>query len=129
MEEMLRLAAVAVAGVLCAAVLRRGAPELALLVLLAAGVWIFTRLLGALEEALALLERLARAARLESGVVEPVVKTVGLSIVTRVTGEVCRAAGESGMAAFVELAGTVLALAAALPLVETVVEMILQLLG
>lgn len=128
MQALLKVAAVAVVGVLCAAVLRRGAPEFALLVLLAAGVWIFTALAGALESVVDMLSSLTRLARLDAAVVEPVVKTVGLSIVTRVTGEVCRAAGEGGMAAFVEVAGTVLALVAALPLVEAVLEMIVGML-
>jgi stage III sporulation protein AD len=49
-----------------------------------------------------------------------VVKTVALSILTRLTAEVCRSSGERGVAAFVETAGTALALAVALPLVRAV---------
>ena len=55
--------------------------------------------------------------------VEPVFKTVVLSILTKLTSEVCRSAGEGGLAAGVETAGTVLALAAALPLVGGVMEL------
>ena len=40
----------------------------------------------------------------------------------------CRSAGEGGIASFVETAGTVLALAAALPLVRGVVEMMAEML-
>ena len=43
--------------------------------------------------------------------------------------EVCRAAGEGGAAAFVEVAGTILALAVALPLAEGVLTMMAELLG
>ena len=43
--------------------------------------------------------------------------------------EVCRAAGEGGAAAFVEVAGTILALAVALPLAEGVRTMMAELLG
>jgi len=129
MEQLLKIAAVAVAGVMCASVLRRAAPEFALPVLLCAGVWILAALAGALERVVDMLSRLARLAQLDQAVVEPVIKTVGLSIITRVTGEICRSAGESGVAAFVEVAGTVLALAACLPLVEAVAEMIASMLG
>ena len=97
-ELMGKAAAVAVTAALCGAVLRRGAPELALL------------------------------AGLDRGVVEPVLKTVVLSVVTRLTSEACRSAGEGGIASFVETAGTVLALAAALPLVRGVVEMMAEML-
>ena len=51
------------------------------------------------------------------------------AILAKVTGEVCRAAGEGGAAAFVEVAGTILALAVALPLAEGVLTMMAELLG
>ena len=60
---------------------------------------------------------------------EPVVKTVALSILTKLTVEICRSAGEGGVAAFVETAGTALALLAALPLVRAVAQLMGELLG
>ena len=59
---------------------------------------------------------------------EPVVKTVAVSILTRVTAEVCRSAGESGTAAFVETAGTLLALLVALPLIRAVTVLMAEML-
>ncbi len=59
----------------------------------------------------------------EDWLVEPVFKTVILSILTRLTAEVCKSAGESSVAAFVETAGTILALAVSLPLVGGVLKM------
>ena len=125
-ELMGKAAAVAVTAALCGAVLRRGAPELALLLSLAAGVWILLAAWDGLRETARLMEELALLAGLDRGVVEPVLKTVVLSVVTRLPSEVCRSAGE----AFVgESAGSVLALAAALPLgrgvVETMAEMLI----
>ena len=114
----MQIAALAVTAVLCAAVIRRGAPEAALM--LAAGA------LGSVVEAIG---RLAGRAGLDSTLVEPVLKTAAISILTKVTGEVCRAAGEGGAAAFVEVAGTILALAVALPLAEGVLTMMAELLG
>lgn len=128
MEQMVKVAALAAAGALCACVLRRGAGELALVVVLATGACLLLAVGAALESVVDMLARLTRLAGLDSALVEPVVKTVGLSILTRVTGELCRGAGESGIAAFVEVAGTVLALAVALPLVEAVVDMVVGLL-
>ena len=123
MELMLKGAAVAVAAALCAGVVRRGAPEIALVVTLSAGVWLLLSLSVSLRALAALMEELSRLAGLDREVVEPVFKTVVLSILTKLTSEVCRSAGESGLAAGVETAGTVLALAAALPLVGGVMEL------
>ena len=55
-------------------------------------------------------------------------KTVALSILTRLTAEVCRSSGEGGLAAFVETAGTILALGAALPLARAVTVLLAEML-
>lgn len=128
MDTLFQIAAVAVTAVLLSSVLRRSASEFAILALLAAGLWVIVSIWSALEEVVDMLAQLACLARLDAQVIGPVLKTVALSILTRVTGEMCRAAGEGGMAAFVEVAGTVLALAEALPLCRAVVEMISELL-
>ena len=123
----MQIAALAVTAVLCAAVIRRGAPEAALV--LAAGCWMLMLAAGALGSVVEAIGRLAGRAGLDSTLVEPVLKTAAISILTKVTGEVCRAAGEGGAAAFVEVAGTILALAVALPLAEGVLTMMAELLG
>lgn len=71
---------------------------------------------------------LIRQAGISEVLLEPVVKTVALSILTKVTGEICRSAGEGGLAAFIETAGTVIALVAALPLVGAVAQLMGELL-
>lgn len=129
MELLLKIAAGAVTAALCAAVLRRNGTEFTLLIMLAAGVWVLMMAAGALGEVITILSRLTRLSKLDIHVIEPVVKVVGLSVVTKVSGEICRAAGEGGIAACVETAGTFLALAAALPLVGAVVEMITEMLS
>ena len=113
MGDMARLAAAGVTAVVLAAVLRKNTPELALLLILAAGLWMMS---------------LADQAGLSEALLEPVVKTVALAILTKLTAEVCRSAGEGGMAAFVETAGAALALLAALPLVRAVSQLMGELL-
>lgn len=129
MEALVKIAAVAAVSAICAGILRRNSPEFAVPILLAAGFWILWMAAQAAQEVLTAIARLTELSQLEPVLVAPVMKVVGLSIVTRITGEVCRAAGEGGVAAFVDVAGTVLALAAALPLVNAVVDMIGGILG
>ena len=53
---------------------------------------------------------------------------VGIAILTRVTAEVCRDAGEGGIAAFAETAGAAMALSVAVPLLRAVLETVTGLL-
>ena len=123
-----KIAAAAVTAALFGTVVRRGAPELALLLTVTAGVWILTAVLDGLGAAAAMAERLAQLAQLDAATVGPVLKTVVVALVTRITAEICRGAGEGGLAAFVETAGTILALTAALPLMAAVLTMLEELL-
>ena len=128
MGDMARLAAAGVTAVVLAAVLRKNTPELALLLILAAGLWMMSLAAQAMGAALALMRELADQAGLSEALLEPVAKTVALAIHTKLTAEVCRSAGEGGMAAFVETAGAALALLAALPLVRAVSQLMGELL-
>ena len=128
MAAMAKLAAVGATAVVLSAVLRKNTPELALLLALAAGLWMLALAADGLGAAVELMKELARQAGLSEALLEPVMKTVALSILTKLTVELCRSAGEGGVAAFVETAGMVLALAAALPLVRAVAQLMGELL-
>lgn len=95
-EVMMKGAAVAVTAALCAGVIRRGAPEIALVLSLAAGVWVLLSASDSLAQVAALMEELSQLAGLDQSVVEPVFKAVALSLLTKLTSEVCRSAGEGG---------------------------------
>ncbi len=122
-EVMIKVAAGAVTAVLCGTVVRRAAPELGFLLALAAGIWVLWTVADSLKLVTDWMKWLCELAGLEDWLIEPVFKTVVLSIITRLTAEVCKSTGESGVAAFVETAGTILALAVSLPLVGGVLKM------
>lgn len=128
METMVRIAAVGLTAVVLGTVLKKSAPELALLLVVAAGVWILTLTLDGLGAVAALMEELAGVSGLSEELLEPVAKTVALSILTRLTAEICRSAGESGLASFVEIGGTVAALVVALPLMRAVAVLMAEML-
>lgn len=128
MEEILKISAVAVAAALCATVLRKNVQELGLVLALAAGVLILGFSLSAVAGVRAVMDALAETAGITPEVLSPVVKTVGIAVVTRITAELCRDAKEGGIAAFVETAGAALALFVSLPLLEAVLDTITGLL-
>ncbi|HJA63357.1 MAG TPA: stage III sporulation AC/AD family protein [Candidatus Intestinimonas stercoravium] len=124
MPDMLKLAAIAVTAALCAVVVRKSAAELAAAIALAAGAILLGSVLSALEGVRAFMDELADLAGLSPALLAPVLKTVGISILTRFAAALCRDAGEGGIAAFVETAGAVSALLVSLPLLRTVLDMV-----
>lgn len=120
--DIFKLAALAVTAALCALILRRQVPELALVLTLAAGGLIMGASVSALAQLKGGAEALARTAGLAPQVWAPVWKTVGIGVVTRLAAALCRDAGEGGVAAFLETAGSILALVVALPLAQAVLD-------
>lgn len=120
MSDIVRIAAAAVAAALCCAVLRKQTPELALALALTGGAVVLWMAADALKYAAGFLSELADTAGLSSAVLGPVLKVTGISIVTHTAVELCRDAKESGVASFLELAGTVTALAVTVPLIQAV---------
>ena len=128
MSGVAQIAAAAVAAALCAVVVRRQSPEIALALGVGACALIVLSCSGALESAVELADKLAQAGGLSAQVVEPVMKTAGIAIVTRLAADFCKDAKEGGLASAVELGGTALALGAALPLMTAVLDVLSQLL-
>ena len=58
----------------------------------------------------------------------PLYKTVGIALVVKLGGSLCRDAGESALASVVETAGAVCALIAALPLLRAVLSLLMELM-
>ena len=128
MPNMVKIAAIAVAAALCAVVVKKNVAELGMVLALCAGAIILSCSLGALEGVKELMDTLADTAGLSPAVLAPVVKTVGIAVLTRVSAELCRDAKEGGIAAFVETAGAAAALLVSLPLLKTVLSMVTGLL-
>ena len=128
MESVVRLAAAAVAAALCAVVVKQHAREVGAVLALAAGALLLGAALAAIEEVRALAAELGELIGLSPAVLAPVLKTVGIAILTRIAAELCRDAGEGGIAAAAETAGAAAAVLAALPLLRAVLSTITGLL-
>ncbi|MEG1878351.1 MAG: SpoIIIAC/SpoIIIAD family protein [Pseudoflavonifractor sp.] len=128
MTDILKIAAIAIISALCAVAVKKNLPELGLVLALAAGLVILSMAMGALQGVRSLLDLLAETAGLAPAILAPILKTMGIAIVTRIAAEICRDAKESGIAAFVETAGAAAALFVAIPLLRAVLDMVTGLL-
>ncbi|MCI8828365.1 MAG: stage III sporulation protein AD [Ruminiclostridium sp.] len=125
---MIAFAAAGVAAALCGVVVRQKSPEIAAVLALAACVLLLWNTLPLLETIWDVVQELAQLADISPTVLRPLLQTVGLAVVTRLAGSLCRDAGEGSIAAFLEVAGSAAAVLVALPLLKMVLQLILQLL-
>ena len=128
METVVQAAGLCVIGAVLALVVRRGSPETALLLALAATAAVIALVVPALGELWAFLRQLEAYSGVSTELFAPLYKTAAIALVVRAGGSLCRDAGESALATVLETAGTVCALLAALPLMRAVLELLLELM-
>ena len=128
MEQIVQVTALCVVGALLAVVVRRGSPECALVLGIAAAVAVLVFLAQGLEELMAFLAELGERSGVPETLFVPLYKTLGIALVVRMGAGLCRDAGESALGRVVETAGAVCAMMTALPLMRAVLDMLLELM-
>lgn len=116
-----------VAAVL-AVVLRQYRPEFAILVSLAAGVWILFRVAGDLVPVVEQVRSILDTASLPAEYAAVLFKALGVCFLTQIACDTCKDAGESAIAAKVEIAGKVAVLLVSLPLFQQVLAIVYSLI-
>ncbi|MCL2588657.1 MAG: stage III sporulation AC/AD family protein [Oscillospiraceae bacterium] len=124
MDIVIRAVILGVVGSVLALVIRKNAPEIGLVLTLAVALLVVGLGAELIRTILDFADTLQTAAGLSPALIGPVLKTVGIGILTRIAADICKDAGQGAIASTVELAGTVAALYIALPLMQTVFSMI-----
>ncbi len=108
--------------------LRQTRPELAVLLSVVAGVIIFLRLIGPLQELVRTFEFLAVQAQINLAYLQIVFRVMGVAYLTGFTAQICRDAGEGALALKLEMAGKVIILFLAVPVLVAILESVLRML-
>ena len=116
MELVLRAAAISLAAVMGAAFLKRGTPELGMVLTLTACLVIAGGALSEVRYAAGILREMVLRTGLEEELFAPLWKIVGISLAARLGAELCRDGGQGALAAMIELCGALCAFVAAAPL-------------
>lgn len=123
MNGIVAISGLVLLALILSLVLKKDTPVIAFLLTLTVGVLISLRALGAAGGAMQHITGLLEQGGITAGLYLPVVKTVGVAVVVRVLSALCKDAGQSALAAKVEIAGAVLAISMCLPLLEQVLQL------
>ena len=124
MFDFVRILLIAVAAVLCITIIKDKTPSLAFVLPIAAiacGVYLLMPTAGALLKS---VQRVLSLSGLDSALFSPLLKVVCIGASAKIAAEICRDAGEKGIAAKVELAAVLCGMLCAVPLVEQALRMI-----
>ena len=114
---------------LLALLLRARRPELAMCLSLAAGGVVVILLAGQLTPLLAAIRRMGQTGGVTVTHLTAVLKAAGVCLLTQLTADTCRDAGEAALAGKAELTGRILLLLLAVPLFEELLTLVLTLIS
>ena len=105
MSILIKIAAAAVAGTVLGLVIKKNSPEMALMLTVSLALIALYLAFDTIKGVTDFVRSLADAANISPAVMAIVLKTIGVSIVTKLSADVCRDAGQSSVASGIELAG------------------------
>ncbi|MGI6127202.1 MAG: stage III sporulation protein AD [Planifilum sp.] len=109
-------------------VIKEQKPVFAFLLATFAGVVIFISLADKIAEVIRILEQLANRAGVKTMFLETVLKIIGIAYIAEFGAQVTRDAGQESIASKIEMAGKVLILVMAIPIVTMIIETIIKIL-
>lgn len=122
-----QLAGFAVCAAAIALVMRKMRPEAATVLVIAAGLLAMTAVLPLLGQMLAGVKALAQRGGLQEEYMSSLLKIAGISLLMEFAAQTCRDAGEDSLAVKVELAGRIMLIVLALPVMDTLLAQVLSL--
>lgn len=124
MEYVIKASAAAVVAAVLSLVIKKSNPELSLLLGILAAIMAVYYGYRAIGPVVDMIGELSHHAALSASFYTPVLKCLGIGIVTQIGAGVCKDAGQAAAATGVELCGTAAAVLCTLPLIRSVLTMI-----
>lgn len=121
---MIRIAGIGIVGAVLAVVIKENKPEMAVLVGLAFGVMALAVAAGKASAIIGLIDESIKKSGIDSKLIVPVFKVIGLAYITQFSVDACRDAGQQGIASKVEIVGKIMMLAVAVPIATALIGII-----
>ena len=125
--EIGKIIAIGLVGTIFAVLLKKENPQLAMLLAAVTGIQIFGIICVPLGRLIGLLRETAETAGVGDGYFAVVLKVIGIAYLTQFGAQLCADAGEGTVAAKIELAGKILMMTAAAPVLIGLLELVMGL--
>lgn len=122
--DILQIIIIAIVATLLIAVLKAQKPELAILLSIAAGVLILTYTATYLDSIVRILREITSQVNLDLAFVNIVLKVIAVAYLCEFGAQVCKDAGEAAIATKVELAGKILIVYLASPILLSLLNLL-----
>ncbi|APO46645.1 stage III sporulation protein AD [Paenibacillus sp. FSL H7-0942] len=126
--EIIQVVGLALIATVLILVIKEQKPMFAFLIAAATGIVIFMLLIGKIGAVIEVLKRLAENSGMESIYLKTVLKIIGIAYIAEFGAQIVRDAGQESIASKIELAGKVLILVLAIPIISIIIETVMKLM-
>lgn len=124
--EIFQIVGLGVVATIIAIVLKAHRPEIAIQISLLTGIIILMVILGKIAAVVDLLNSYAQKVNIDLIYFSTLLKIIGIAYIAEFGAEVCRDAGEGAIASKVELAGKVIIILLAVPIITSLLDLIIS---
>ncbi|NLW40203.1 MAG: stage III sporulation protein AD [Tissierellia bacterium] len=127
--EILRIVGIGIVSTILAVLVRRSnSSEFAIFISLATGIIIFFMIMDKLVYVVDTLNQLVKKTNIQITYFSTILKIIGIAYIVEFGAQISRDAGEDAIASKIELAGKVIIMVLAIPIMLALLELIIKLL-
>lgn len=126
--DILKIIGIALISTFLALIIKEQKPNFAFLLIVFVGCTIFLFLIDKIYSIIHMLEKLAVNAKVNTVYIETILKIIGIAYIAEFASQITKDAGQGAIASKIEMAGKILILAMAIPILTVLIETILQLI-
>lgn len=121
---MLKIAGIGLTGAFIALFLKNQKPELAMLVGVATAVLIFLMTVSGLGGIIQFFKGNTLRAGIDSGILNIMIRIIGIAYVTEFAADICRDAGESSLASKIDMGGRIIMAVMIIPIISSIFDIV-----
>ncbi len=126
--EIIQIVGLGLLVTILSLVIKEQNPLFAFLLAVFTGIAIFLFLIGKISEVIRVLESLANKSNIDMIFLKSILKIIGIAYIAEFGAQIVRDAGQDAIASKIELAGKILIMVMAVPIIHVIVETVMQLL-
>ncbi len=126
--EVMRIVGIGLIGAILSILLRNSKPEFSMLIPVVVSFTVLACAMPYLIRITEELSRMASSAGINGSYMRIVIKVIGISYLVCITAELCKDAGENAIAAKIELGGKLIILAMAIPIINSLLNLVKEII-
>ncbi|SDG07398.1 stage III sporulation protein AD [Fontibacillus panacisegetis] len=126
--EMIQIVGLGLVATVLILVIKEQKPIFAFLIAASTGILIFLYIVGKIGGIIEVLEQLAESSGIQMIYLKTILKIIGIAYIAEFGAQIVRDAGQESIASKIELAGKVLIMVLAIPIISIIIETVLKLL-